>query len=437
MDHTLFKLPGDEKRLESRLRPRQQFLDRSLIQDIMLIFERVEASGDNAIIEATKRFDQVEISGVAISEEYVDRCVSELPGEFKTAVERAIANISEVNLALMPEPEWSTEIRPGTIIGERSTPLDSVGLYVPATKGPLVSTALMLVTSARVAGVKRIVVAMPPQKNGRANPSTVAAAKLAGAHEMITGNGVSLIAGLTVGTASAPEVDGIYGPGPRGIAAAMSVSFSYGKRTLVGIGPTDCAIVADETARPEWIAADLLCETEHGPDSSALLVTTSQTLADQTLRELERRISLRGGTRGEILASVFGDQGMGSIVVVPDLAAACRVVNAFAPEHLMLSCSEENMGSILENVEHAGEILLGEYTPFAAANFAMGITAVLPTNRFARAFSGITCRDMLKTSTVGKLSKSALDALRPTIQAIGMHEGFPCHLDSVTVRFQA
>ena len=434
MDDIVFELPGEEERLEKRLGPRKQLLDRSLIENILPIFESVGASGDSAIIGATKRFDQVEISEVPVSEEYADRCVSELPPAFKTAVERAISNNREVNLALMPEPEWSMEIRPGTIIGEKSSPLNSVGLYVPATKGPLVSTALMLVTSAKVAGVKRIVVAMPPQKDGLANPSTVAAAKLAGAHEIVTGNGVSLIAGLTVGTASVPEVDGIYGPGPAGIAAAMSVAFSYGKRTLVGIGPTDCAVVADETAKADWIAADLMCETEHGPDSSALFVTTSHTLADQTLRELRKRIPLQEEKRGQILTTVFGDQGMGSIVVVPDLAAACRVVNEFAPEHLMIACSEENTRLILENVEHAGEILLGEYTPFAAANFAMGITAVLPTNRFARAFSGITCKDMLKTSTIGKLSKSALDDLRPMIEEIGKDEGFPCHLASVRIR---
>jgi len=429
----LFELPRDEARLRARLEPRKQLLDRSLIGDVTTIFRDVESSGDSAIVEATRRFDQVGIRSVAVSEEYVDRCVSDLVPEFREAVKTAVSNITQVNKALMPEPEWTTEIRPGTIIGEKTTPLESVGLYVPATKGPLVSTALMLVAAARVAGVNRIVVAMPPMRDGSPNPSTVAAAKLAGAHRFVTGNGVGLIAGLTLGTESVPEADGIYGPGPAGIAAAMSVAFSYGKRTVVGIGPTDCAVIADESANPDSIARNLMCEGEHGPDSSVLLVTTSRPFAEAVAAALARRIPATEEKRRGFLTIMFGEKGMGAVAAVPDMETACEVVNEYAPEHLLIRCQEDVERAVLDGVRNAGEILLGEFTPFSAANYAIGITAVLPTNGFARSFSGITCRDMLKTSTMGSLTGPALDQLRPVIEQLGTHEGLPCHIEAAAV----
>jgi histidinol dehydrogenase len=425
-----FNWPEDEERLKSRLLPRRKLLDEGLIADVSSLFEQVVSSGDRAIREATLRFDGIDLPSVRVSPEFQEQSVANLSPRFKKAVGKAIANITEVNEALMPEPEWRRQIRPGTVIGEKSTPLDSVGLYVPARKGPLVSTALMLVTAAKVAGVREIVVGMPPQENGQANPSTVAAARMAGATQFVVGNGVAIIAGMTVGTESVPEVDGIYGPGPAGIAAAMSVAFSYGKRTVVGIGPTDGAIIADESADPDWIARNLMCEAEHGADSSVLLVTTSRMLADQVARILQERIPCVREDRKLILTAVFGEQGLGAVVVVPDMIHACRIINEFAPEHLMVACTEKIQEEVLARVKNAGEILLGHFTPFSAANYAIGITAVLPTNGFARSFSGITCKDMLKTSTIGGLSESALKELLETIEEIGLHEGLPCHVEA-------
>ncbi|MCP4754898.1 MAG: histidinol dehydrogenase [Proteobacteria bacterium] len=435
MNISVFEVPKDEKSLISRLKPRCQLLDRSLVSDISAIFKNVEESGDKAIKDATFEFDKLGISSVSVSKDYINASIAKLSSEFKTAINTAIDNIKEVNEALMPEMVWTREIRPGTTIGEKSNPLEAVGIYVPATKGPLVSTALMLVTAAKVAGVKRIVVGMPPRKDGKADASTIAAAHLAGAHQIVTGNGVALVAGLTIGTESIPEVDGIYGPGPPGIAAAMSVAFSYGKRTVVGIGPTDCAVIADDTANARFIAKDLLSEAEHGPDSSALFVTTSRNLAEEVAKELNHRIPEIEENRKHILGAVYGDEGMGVVVYAPDTATACRIVNEYAPEHLLINCSDQKTQEVLSKVEHAGEILLGDYTPFSAANYAIGITAVLPTNSFARSFSGITCKDMLKTTTIGKLSKAALARLRPSIEEIGKQEGLPCHVDAVTARF--
>jgi len=426
----LFKLPEDENKLRKRLSPRKNLLDGSLIADVTKLFNSVAAGGDRSIKKATEKFDKITINSVKVSDEYIEQCVAGLSSQFKEAVETAVRNIKEVNEALMPRAEWRKEIRPGTIIGEKSTPLDSVGLYIPARKGSLISTALMLVTSAKVAGVENIVVGMPPQEDGKANPSTIAAARIAGADKVVIGNGVAILAGMTVGTESVPEVDGMFGPGPAGIAAAMSVAFSYGKKTVVGIGPTDCAVIADETANPEWVARNLMCEAEHGPDSSVLLATTSGELAEKAAKALSDRIPMVEEKRKEILLKVFGEGGMGAIAVVPDIDSACYLIDEYAPEHLMVSCDEKSQEEVLTKVKNAGEILLGHNTPFSAANYAIGITAVLPTNGFARAFSGITCKDMLKTSTIGALSEFALKELKDTIDALGEHEGLPCHVDA-------
>lgn len=430
MSGLIFKIPEDEKKFRDRLSPRKSLLDRSLIADVTSLFNNVMNNGDRAVKEATEKFDKIQIASVKVSEEYIEKCVLGLSDQFKEAVETSIRNIKEVNEALMPRPEWRKEIRPGTIIGEKSTPLDSVGLYIPARKGPLVSTALMLVTSAKVAGVGNIVVGMPPQEDGKANPSTAAAASIAGADSIVTGNGVALLAGMTFGTESVPEVDGMFGPGPAGIAAAMSVAFSHGKKTIVGIGPTDCAVIADESASPEWIARNLMCEAEHGPDSSVLFATTSEDLAKKVAEILSDRMPVVEEKGRQILMRVFGADGMGAIAVVPDIDRACEIIDEYAPEHLMISCDETSREDILKKIKNAGEILLGHNTPFSAANYAIGITAVLPTNGFAKAFSGITCKDMIKTSTIGALSESALRELGSTIETLGEHEGLSCHVDT-------
>jgi histidinol dehydrogenase len=434
MKDLLFILPGDEDLLERRLAPRKRLLNSALVSDISKLFKEVKASGDRAVIAATEKFDRIRVENIRVADAYIERCLNDLAPKFRRAVEKAINNIREVNEALMPPAFWQKEIRPGTIIGEKISPLDSVGLYIPARKGPLISTALMLVISAKVAGVKNIVVAMPPQADGKANPSTVAAASIAGAHRVVIGNGVALLAGMTFGTESIPEVAGMFGPGPAGIAAAMSVAFSYGKKAVVGIGPTDCAIIADESADPRWIAKNLMCEAEHGPDSSVLLATTSKMFAERVSKELSQLIPLVPEARRPILERVFGPDGMGAITVVQDIQNAIRTVDEYAPEHLLIACTKETEEIVLLRVHNAGEILIGHNTSFSAANYAIGITAVLPTNGFARAFSGITCRDMIKTSTIGGLSAEALGDLEETIRALGEEEGLPCHVDAAGTR---
>ncbi|MGE6666907.1 histidinol dehydrogenase [Paenibacillus xylanexedens] len=275
---------------------------------------------------------------------------------------------------------------------------------------------------------------MPPLKNGLGDQGTVAAAKLAGADQFVIGNGVSIIAGFAQGTNSIPEFDGIYGPGPGGIAAAMSEAMTYGKKSVLGIGPTECVIFADETADPLKIAYDLINEGEHGPDSSSILVTTSTNIAHQVEALLWKCIDGVEEKRRQYLQNVFGSTGKGAIVVASNMDEAFDFINWFAPEHLMIVCDKETENRALTSINNAGEILIGEYTPFSAANYGIGITAVLPTNHFARAFSGITSKDMVKYSTIGRLSKDALQEIYPIIKEMGNYEQLPCHVKVADIR---
>lgn len=434
MQPPILTIPDDDATLAERLAPRRALFDRALLGDVAALFDDVAARGDDAIRDATERFDGVTLDAIRLSNEDASACVASISGELRGAIDAAVGNIAEVNEALMPEPLWRTEIRPGTVVGEKVTPLEAVGLWVPARKGPLVSTAMMLAVAARVAGVPRIVLAMPPCADGTADAGTVAAASLSGATEFVVGNGVAVIAGLALGTRSVPEVDGIFGPGPGAIAAAMATAFSYGKRTTMGVGPTDGLVLADASADPRLVARDLMTEAEHGPDSVTALITTSRPLADAVAGELSRLVPDAPEPRRGYLEHVFGPDGTGCLVVAPDLETACQVANDFAAEHLILACDGPATERALGLIDHAGEILLGQHTPFAAANYGIGITAVLPTSGFARQFSGVTCRDMLKGSTLGSLTPEALAGLAPTIATLARHEGLPCHAAAARAR---
>ena len=433
-EEIVYTYPKDRERLWKKFEGHNRLFDRGLIQDVQEIFSDVQKNKDKAVIKATKRFDEVDLVGISLSEFYVDKCVASILPELRGAIEKAIENIGQVNRAMMPEAFWQKEIRPGTIVGEKCTPLSCVGLWVPARKGPLVSTALMLTVAAKVAGVDRIVVGMPPTKEGLGDPATVAAAKLAGADRFVVGNGVAIIAALSTGTESVPEADAIFGPGPNAIAAAMSTAFSYGKRTVVGIGPTEGAIIADDSADARTIAYDMMSESEHGPDSSFVLATPSEALARSVKEQLAIIIKDVQEPRRRNLLTVFSERGSGAIVITEDIKGACDVINEYAPEHLMIWCNSANEGTALDKVRNTGEILMGPHTTFSTANYMIGITAVLPTNGFAKRFSGVTCKDMVKFSSFGKLDQKAVADMFPAIKAIGEYEGLPCHVKAAEIR---
>jgi histidinol dehydrogenase len=426
--------PRDEAIVVERMARREALIDAQLMTTVQALFARVKDQGDRAVLEATKTHDGVELRASRVPESEIERAIDELPPELRAAIELARGRIERVNRELVPR-DVVREIEPGVRVGELYRPLDSVALWIPCRKGPLLSTALMLVTAASVARVPRIIVLMPPRADGSADPGTLAAARLAGARACFVGNGVALLAAATHGTETLPRVAGVFGPGPGAIAVAMAMAGMFGLKTVVGIGPTDCAVLADDSADPRLVAWDLASEAEHGPDSASLLATPSEALAHAVAAELERIIAGAEASRRDNLRQVFGQAGRGMLVVTPGFAAACELAAAFAPEHLSIVCGANRRAAAVSSAV-AAEILLGSHTPFSAANYAIGITAVLPTNGAARAVSGITARDMLRTTTLGELDAPALAALTPTILTLARYEGLPCHAAAAEARHQ-
>jgi histidinol dehydrogenase len=423
-----FTLPGDSAALTRRLAPRSAPASIGELSSVLALFEEVRRTGDAAVLKATRQHDGVALPGLAVPAR--DVAAAALPAALRAAIERSLQNILQVNTRLLPA-DTDDEVRPGTRVGERHRPLDSVAVYVPTRKGPLISTALMLIGAARAAGVARIAMLAPPLASGDWEPQTFAAGMIAGATEFYIGNGVALIAAACQGTESVPRVDGVVGPGPGGIAAAMGIAACLGARTVVGLGPTDCAILADESANATNVALDLMAEAEHGKDSSALLVTPSAALAARVGRELERQLGAVPDSRRAVLEHVFGADGLGALVVAP-WDEALTLIDRFAPEHLML------VGPAAEarapRIRNAGELLLGPHSPFAAANYAIGVSAVLPTNGFARSHSAVTARDFLRLSTTAQLDAAALAELAPAIVALATAEGLPCHAAAIERR---
>ncbi len=424
--------PRDNALVTARLTRREALVDSNLIGGVQALFSRVKAEGDRAVLDATRTHDGVRLDALRVPEPTIQQALEALPSELRTAIKVARARIEWVNRELMPR-DVVREMEPGVRVGELYRPLDSVALWIPCRKGPLLSTALMLVTAARVAGVPRILALMPPRADGTADPGTLAAARLAGAHACFVGNGVALLAAVTHGTESVPRVAGVFGPGPGGIAVAMAMAGMYGLKTVVGIGPTDCAVLADDSADARLVAWDLASEAEHGPDSAALLATPFEAFARAVATELTGIIQRAEPGRRENLRQVFGPTGRGMLVVSPDFDASCELAARFAPEHLSVVCRPELRASAISSAV-AGELLLGSHTPFAAANYAIGITAVLPTNGAARSLSGITARDMLRTATLAELDQVALATLVPTIVTLAHYEGLPCHAAAAEAR---
>jgi len=396
----MYRWPAEKERLEARLAARRGLFDRKTLEGVLDLFDDVKRRGDAAVLDATLKFDGVALGRLTLDDAHVTHCISALSPSLREAVDTAIRHVREVNLALLPESR-EFGIRPGTVVGERAVPLDAVGIWIPSRKGPLLSTAIMLVTAARAAGVGTVVVGMPPRPDGLADPATAAAAKLAGADRIVVGNGVAVIAAFACGTASIPETDGVFGPGPGGIAAAMFAAMMRGKRSAPGIGPSDCAVLAERTAE-----------------------------------SLRRIIAESEPPRRGYLEAVFGPSGRGAIVIASDLDRACAFLNDYAPEHLMIVCEPETEREALKRIRHAGEILLGPDTPFSAANYGIGITAVLPTNRFARAYSGVTARDMMKVSTIGRLNEDALRGIAPVIREFARCEGLSAHQAAADIRLR-
>lgn len=399
--------------------------------EVRQIIDGVRAEGDAALIAYTRRFNGADLTGkpMRVSEAEIDGAGETVAVHVREAIRASIENVRRYHEEQRPAAMSLQEIRPGVYAGERATPIPSVGLYAPRGKGSFPSSMYMMAVPAQVSGVARVVVVSPPDAAGSCDAATLFAAGLCGAREIYRVGGVQALAALAYGTESIPPVAKFLGPGNQYVTAA--------KRLLVGVvdvglpaGPSESMIIADSSADPAWVALDLLIEAEHGPDSQAILVTPSVELARAVAAELPARTAELPEPRASYVRESFASYGC--IITTRDIEEAAAVVNAVAPEHLQIATADPL--ATLGLVANAGEILLGQNTPFSLANYCIGANAVIPTGGRAKTFSPLSVRDFIKFSSIAYVTAGGYSLLKDTAIALADYEGFAAHAKALRER---
>ncbi len=421
-----------EQRL--RLLRRAEIEIDELIEYVRPIIKEVRERGDEALLEFTAKFDRVQLdpAKLRVTREEIEEAHTLLDPAVRDALEKAIANVRKFHEKQMPLEQWFTEVAPGVVAGEQITPITSVGLYVPRSKGSFPSVLYMLAVPARIAGVPRIVICTPPTPDGSVDAASLVAADLCGVHEIYRAGGAQAMAALAYGTQTIPRVHKIASPGSGYVTAAKRLLYG---NVDVGLpaGPSESNILADESADPELVARDLLIEQEHGPDSSALLVTPSRALATAVLKLLPEKIAALPEPRQSFVrAGLESERGTGGIVLTADLDEAIAFVNEYAPEHLAVQVREPF--ALLSRLKNAGEILIGPYTPFSAGNYTVGTNAILPTGGKAHTYSTTSVYDFLKRTGIAYVKAEGYPTISQTVQTLAEFEGFPAHASAVRDR---
>ncbi|MEI6495347.1 MAG: histidinol dehydrogenase [Actinomycetota bacterium] len=400
------------------------------------IIDDVQANGDEAVCRALHDFDHImlEPHQLRVSADELD--TARVSPEVDAAIDDAVAHLRAFNERLMHRAaHWSFESEPGLVVGEKVSPITSAGLFVPSGKASYPSVAYQLGVPAVVAGVADIALVVPPIPGGagEVDPAVLTVCRKLSITQVFRVNGPAGIAALGFGTETFPKVRKIVGPGSPAVTCAQVEMQRHGVATMMLLGPTESVVISDHSADPVRLAADLLIEAEHGTDSAVVLITTSPALADAVDAELERQLVFLPEVRATAARASLGVNG--GCVFVADLTEAAAVANAYAPEHLQLVVADAHLESTLDALTDAGEILIGQHTPFSAANFVIGCPASLPTSGFAHVSSGITAEAFLKRTAVARADETALRRMAPSIVALADHEGFPAHANAIRNRF--
>jgi histidinol dehydrogenase len=402
----------------------------SFLEPARRIVEAVRAGGDAAIVRLAREIDRVELDPARLmaTEDEFARAERALEPEVKAAIAFAVDNIRRFHERQKPEPMWLMEIRPGALAGERWTPLDSVGCYVPRGKGAFPSVMMMTTIPAVVAGVPEIVVLTPPTPEGGIDAASLYAARMAGVRKVFRVGGAVAVAAAAYGTETIPRLAKIIGPGSPWVVAAKRLLADQ-IDTGLPAGPSESIVLADRSANPDLAALDLLIEAEHGADSSAYLVTDSPAIAEVARARLPELIARLGPQRQAFVEAVLGGP-RGGIVLAPDWDAAIAFVNDYAPEHLEILSAEplQHLGRI----RNAGEILLGENTPMTIANFCLGPDCVLPTGGWARSWSALGVHDFMKRTSLGHLTRRAFPDFARHAHVLATYEGFEAHAQALS-----
>ncbi len=399
------------------------------------LIDDVRTRGDAAVCDALAQFDGIDVEpdGLRVTDDELDSAV--VSDAVDRSIDDAITHLEAFNEAQMERStDWSIESEPGLTVGEKITPISSAGLFTPSGKASYPSVAYQLAVPAVVAGVPELTLVVPPVPggSGEVDSAVLVVCRKLGIRRVFRVNGPAGIAALGFGTESIPKVRKVVGPGSPAVTIAQVEMQRHGMTTMMLLGPTESLVIADDSADPELLAADLLVEAEHGIDSSVVLLTPSSALADAVDQEVDRQLGRLPGVRAEAARASLGPNG--GCVVVEDIATAVAIANEFAAEHLQVVVDDGELDGVLDGLVNAGEILVGQHTPFSAGNFLIGCPASLPTSGFAHVSSGITADTFLKRTAVARADARAIARMAPSVIALAEHEGFPAHAAALRMR---
>lgn len=397
-----------------------------LEQVVKSILVAVRKGGDEAVKKYTMQFDQADLTELQVSSQEILEAVDLVDDRLKNAILLAKHNIEKFHLAQL-KSEPAIEIMPGVTCWRKQIPIQKVGLYIPGGSAPLFSTLLMLAVPAVIAGCKEIIVCTPPQSTGNINPVVLFVASLLGIKTIYKVGGVQAIAAMAYGTATIPAVNKIFGPGNQYVTASKQMVCKEGTAIDMPAGPSEVAIYADASSIPAFVAADLLSQAEHGADSQVVLVAENEDLMKKIIQELELQIPETKRAE-EALASISASR----FIVMKDIDHAFDLLNEYAPEHLIIA--SDNASSLAEKVINAGSVFLGNFTPEAAGDYASGTNHTLPTNGYAKAYSGVSVESFMKLVSFQQLTESGLSSLSPAIESMAEAEGLFAHKNAVAIR---
>lgn len=397
--------------------------------DVLTVFEEVQKNGDKALLEFTKKFDGVDLDSLYVSIEEVKEALKLVSPELMEAIQIAKSNIEKFHTAQKTKKIHVTTSE-GVQCWQEKRPIQKVGLYIPGGTAPLFSTVLMLAVPAKIAGCKQIVLCSPPDKNGKINPAILFAAHLCGVHKIIKLGGIQAIASMTFGTETLPKVYKIFGPGNQYVTVAKQLATRHGVAIDMPAGPSELLVVADKMADASFIASDLLSQAEHGIDSQVILVSTSKVLIEQVEQEVNNQIEQL--PRKEIAKQAIENS---KLIYVENDEIALELINEYGPEHFIV-CSE-NENYYTDNIENAGSIFLGKYTPESAGDYASGTNHTLPTNGYAKNYSGVNLDSFMKSMTFQKISEIGIQSIGKYIEIMAEAEGLQAHKNAVTLRLNA
>ncbi|WP_297329073.1 histidinol dehydrogenase [uncultured Bacteroides sp.] len=398
----------------------------NLFDTVQVILDRVKSEGDQAVIAYAEKFDQAILTSLSVSDEEQLAAETQVSEELKAAIRLAKQNIETFHAAQRFDGQ-KIETQPGVTCWQKAVGIEKVGLYIPGGTAPLFSTVLMLAVPAKIAGCKEIVLCTPPGKDGKIHPAVLFAAKVAGVNLIFKAGGVQAIAAMAYGTESVPKVYKIFGPGNQYVTAAKQLVSLRDVAIDMPAGPSEVEVLADETANPIFVAADLLSQAEHGIDSQAILITTSTQLQQAVKEEVTRQLSLL--PRRKIAEKSLINS---KLIVVRNMEEAIELTNAYAPEHLIIETADYL--SVADKIVNAGSVFLGSLSPESAGDYASGTNHTLPTNGYAKAYSGVSLDSFIRKITFQEIKPEGIQIIGPAIELMAANEQLDAHKNAVTVR---